>query len=211
MSSSARCAPYWTTLRSCRSCGRSQARSASVSRMRPRRRKPLCRPCRPRLRLPRSRRSRRARAALSGRMRSGHAPSARYGRSFSDPGPGGREGRPAKPGVDSGPLRPQRAAGGAPAGPAGLIPRKKRHSPCRPENSAANRRLRHGSPRGTLSRFPQAAARPGTLPRTPPRAWACRREIPGPNRSRVRAKCVPAPHFPRLRQSLQSACRGTSG
>ena len=41
MSSSARCAPYWTTLRSCRSCGRSQARSASVSRMRPRRRKPL--------------------------------------------------------------------------------------------------------------------------------------------------------------------------
>ena len=61
MSSSARCAPYWTTLRSCRSCGRSQARSASVSRMRPRRRKPLCRACRPRLRLPRSRRSRRCR------------------------------------------------------------------------------------------------------------------------------------------------------
>ena len=39
MSSSARCAPYWTTLRSCRSCGRSQAHSASVSRMRPRRRR----------------------------------------------------------------------------------------------------------------------------------------------------------------------------
>ena len=39
MSSSARCALYWTTLRSCRSCGRSRARSASVSRMRPRRRR----------------------------------------------------------------------------------------------------------------------------------------------------------------------------
>lgn len=65
MSSSARCALYWTTLRSCRSCGRSQARSASVSRMRPRRRKPLCRPCRPRLRLPRSRRSRRCRRPVS--------------------------------------------------------------------------------------------------------------------------------------------------